>query len=579
LYASGFASAMLPLDHPGLGSVSLPRPAPVGAGLAGGVVAVRLTDLVAVAGVVAAEVLVPATAGRVRDGELVVWCTVTGVAPAVVGADGALGADGWLPDHVRLGVLEEHVGQGVIEQIAATRERALQEQPEREQVGPSDDLEAGRQRRRRMRLMSLPLTARLVLAMTLLPQASYVEVFAQLVGVLPRLPWVRAWWVPSSTVVTEWRRRLGVTAMKAVFDRVAGPIVAATDPGGLWHGLRVCALDGCQARIPDSQANRAAFGSSGTSDDGGDSPFPLARMVLATARAGRAILAAEQDASRVGEQTLAHRLIDNHPDLFTTANLFVVDRNFLSFEFVDKVHRGGDGAQLVMRAKDRLRLPVVKRLGPGDYLSYLRSADRKRRLEVRVVEYDVRLPDGTVSELFCLVTTLTNHKRYPAVDIAEVYRQRWSASETTIGECKSAITDAGPSRGPILRSTEPDLIRQEIWAWLAATQLVRKAGYAATKTTDGISPDQISFTTARREATRSMVQSLVTATSSPAALANAADHATRGMLSNLITIDRDRHSERKQKHRLKFPHTSTTKPTTHGPFDLNFGTSSPPDTS
>jgi hypothetical protein len=314
-------------------------------------------------------------------------------------------------------------------------------------------------------------------------------------------------------------------------------------------------LDGCQARIPDSQANRAAFGSSGTSDDGGDSPFPLARMVLATARAGRAILAAEQDASRVGEQTLAHRLIDNHPDLFTTANLFVVDRNFLSFEFVDKVHRGGDGAQLVMRAKDRLRLPVVKRLGPGDYLSYLRSADRKRRLEVRVVEYDVRLPDGTVSELFCLVTTLTNHKRYPAVDIAEVYRQRWSASETTIGECKSAITDAGPSRGPILRSTEPDLIRQE-------------------------SPDQISFTTARREATRSMVQSLVTATSSPAALANAADHATRGILSNLITIDRDRHSERKQKHRLKFSHTTTTKPTTRGPFDLNFGTSSsPPDTS
>jgi hypothetical protein len=31
--------------------------------------------------------------------------------------------------------------------------------------------------------------ARLVLAMTLLPQASYVEALTQLVGVLPRLPW------------------------------------------------------------------------------------------------------------------------------------------------------------------------------------------------------------------------------------------------------------------------------------------------------------------------------------------------------------------------------------------------------
>ena len=41
--------------------------------------------------------------------------------------------------------------------------------------------------------MSLELTPRLVLAMTLLPHASYVEAFAQLVGVLPRLPWARVW--------------------------------------------------------------------------------------------------------------------------------------------------------------------------------------------------------------------------------------------------------------------------------------------------------------------------------------------------------------------------------------------------
>jgi hypothetical protein len=32
------------------------------------------------------------------------------------------------------------------------------------------------------------------------------------------------------------------------------------------------------------------------------------------------------------------------------------------------------------------------------------------------------------------MTTLTEHERYPAADIAEVYKQRWSASETTIGE-------------------------------------------------------------------------------------------------------------------------------------------------
>lgn len=54
--------------------------------------------------------------------------------------------------------------------------------------------------------MSLPLVARLVLAMTLLPQASYVEALAQLVGVLPRLPWARPWQGTCREIcVTEYR--------------------------------------------------------------------------------------------------------------------------------------------------------------------------------------------------------------------------------------------------------------------------------------------------------------------------------------------------------------------------------------
>jgi hypothetical protein len=233
-----------------------------------------------------------------------------------------------------------------------------------------------------------------------------------------------------------------------------------------------------------------------------------------------------------------------------------------------------------MRIKDGIRLPVVKRLPDGSYTSYLRSRDRRRRLTVRVVEYDITLgDDGEVSELFCIATTLLDHGAYPADDIAEAYRQRWSASETAIGECKSTITDAGPSRGPILRSEEPGLVRQEIWAWLAATQLVRKSAHAATLTTTGVDPDQVSITAARREATRSMAQGLVTATSSPAALADAAARAARAALASLVTVDRDRHSPRQQKWRPKLPHTATTKPTTRGPLKLNLSKPPQPDTS
>ncbi len=510
--------------------------------------AVRVADLVPADGVDGADLLTPGPTRAVRDGDLVAWCTVVAVAPAVLDENGRIGADGWLPDHVRLGGLEEHLGDGVVEQVVA----ALAPAPTR---------------RERQRLMSLPLVARLVLAMTLLPNASYVEVFAQLVGVLPRLPWAHGWQLPQSTVVTAWRRRLGVAPMTALFARIAGHLAAATEPGALWHGLRVATLDGCQVKVPDSVDNRAAFGSSGTADD--SAAFPMVRVVLAVARAGRALLAATVDASRVGEAPLTARLVAAHPHLFTPNDVYVCDRNFFSIDLVEAMHRRGAGAHLLMRMKAGVRLPVVQRLGDGDYLSWIRTPD-KRMLTVRVVEYDVVKADGTISELFCLLTTLTDQQRYCKQDIAGLYSQRWSAAETTIGENKSTITDAGPSRGPILRSESPELVRQEIWAWLAATQLVRRAAHTAA-VAGNLHTDEISFTTVRREAIRSMSQSQVTATTPAAARTGPTSRAHRQILANKVITGRDRHSTRLQKWRPRFPHTATTKPTSRGPLTPRFG--------
>lgn len=548
MYPFELVAATLPLDHHGLRRSRQPRAVPPGSGLAGGMLAVRVADLVEVDTADDTGLLAPGSAGPVRDGDLVAWCTVIAVVPAVLDEHGRVGADGWLPDHVRLGGLEEHLGDGVVEQIVV-------------EAAPAP---SGQERRR---LMSLPLVARLVMAMTLMPNASYVEAFAQLVGVLPRLPWARGWQIPESRVVTLWRRRLGVVPMKALFARVAGHIVAAGEPGGLWHGLRVSTLDGCQVKVPDTPANRDAFGSSGTPDD--SAAFPMARVVLAASRAGRAMLAAAVDASRVGEAPLTARLVTENPHLFTPTDVYVCDRNFYSADLVAAIHRRGAGSHLVMRMKAGIRLPVVQRLGDGDYLSWVRGPDR-RPLTVRIVEYDVTKPDGTTSELFCLLTTLIDEQRYPKQDVAGLYTQRWSAAETTIGENKSTITDAGPSRGPILRSETPELVHQEIWAWLTATQLLRRAAHAAAVVGD-TGTDEISFTTVRREAIRSMTQSQVTATTPAAARAEATDRAHRRILAGKVVTGRDRHSPRLQKWRPRFPHTSVRKSTSRGPLPPRFG--------
>src|SRR5258708_28071965 len=59
-----------------------------------------------------------ATAGRdaaPAAGEMAVFCRPVVTAPAAVRRDGTVLADAWLPDMVRLGELERHLGDGVIE--------------------------------------------------------------------------------------------------------------------------------------------------------------------------------------------------------------------------------------------------------------------------------------------------------------------------------------------------------------------------------------------------------------------------------------------------------------------------------
>jgi len=60
-------------------------------------------------------------------GELAVFCRPVVTAPAVVRRDGTVLADAWLPDPVRLGELERHLGDGVIQDAvdAAALRRAI----------------------------------------------------------------------------------------------------------------------------------------------------------------------------------------------------------------------------------------------------------------------------------------------------------------------------------------------------------------------------------------------------------------------------------------------------------------------
>jgi Insertion element 4 transposase N-terminal len=543
--------------------------APQAAGLPAGIVAVPAGQLQVRPGNPAPVqgAVLAGTAGTAVTGTMLMFCHPVVTAPAVI-RRGMVLADGWLPDFVRLGELERHLGEGVIEDLVGKAVADGRLPP-----------------RQRKRIMSFPLAIRLTVAMTLMPDAGYAEAMRRLAGLLAQVPFAREWHVPTAKVITCWRGMVPPSVLQELFWTAAGPLISDDAPSAVMlAGLPVCAIDGMLVAVADTPANREAFGCTGTSRQHGEGagPFPAIQAVLVTARAGRATLGAIMGRARAGEQTLLARLIGRRPELFR-GRVFVFDRNFPGHAIITAIVDAG--GHVVARIKDGISLPVTEGgwLPDGSRISYLNAPPGKKadRLPVRVAGHNAVLPCGDgqqVSETCTLATTLLDHRLVSAEQIRDAYQMRWSASETTFGEDKTTIAGAGDrTSGPVLRSGSPRLAVQEFWAWLTATQLVRASAAAALHASaaathalrqrEGSGPvttDQVSFTATRHNAIRSMTWSQITAATSLASLATAADIASRAALHTLIITGRQRHSPRAQKARPRFPHTGSTKKTITG---------------
>jgi hypothetical protein len=505
--------------------------------------------------------------GLPSAGELAVFCRPVITAPAVVRRDGTVLADAWLPDLVRLGELEAHLGDGVIEAIVDTAVAAGRLKP-----------------RQRRRIMSYPLVIRLMIAMTLMPGASYREALARLAGLLADIPFVLEWHVPTGKVITDWRLPVPPALMEDLFWQAAGPLTGGGEPSAVMlAGMPVAAADGMLVNLADTPANRAFFGTTGTADR--SSPFPQLRIIAVTARAGRAMLGAVLGQAGTGEQTLLKRLVRRRPGLFA-GRVVCFDRNFPGHDLITAILDAG--GHVIARVKEGISLgfadgPGRGWLPGGSRMTWLNAPSGKKadQLPVRCAEHNVTMPGAggqeQVSETCTIITTLLDHEAAPAGEVRDAYLTRWSASETTFGEDKSTITGAGNrTSGPVLRSGSPRMVIQEAWAWLAGTQLVRASEAAALRSEHAaaralrrrnralVTADEESFTAARHHAIQSMTSTQVTATSTLEALTAAADSTARACLHTLNVPGRQRHSERAQKARPKFPHTSAAKTTITG---------------
>jgi hypothetical protein len=516
----------------------------------------------------------------ITTGEPVVWCTVVVTAPALLRRDGRVQAQGRPCDHARLGAAEQELdrrcGPGTIERIAAG-------------VCPTGKIKAAGTARAR-REMSVAFTIRAVLLMTLMPDADHREVLSTLLGGLLEVPWRRPHAVPSGTVLSTWRAAIGEAPLlqlqrellAAVVTEHRDPALPTVEMGG---GLRLGAIDGTVTRMPDTAANRAAFGTAGQAEAG----YPQIRHLHvsdALTRATLAVVCGPAGGDKAGtkggrdkgeaEQALLDRALAEQPQVFTPHRLWIMDRNFPGVPRIAALL--ATGSHVLVRVKSDIRLPRISPFAAdGSYLTRLSGGGTT--LTMRVIEYHVTLDGQTTPELFCLVTDLLDHHTHPAHRLAQAYRWRWDGSETALREAKSTLHDAGPGTGAILRSHNPELIRQEHAAWIVATELVhaatRSAAAIATPFRKGphtgqpVAARHLSFTTARRTLITTVRAGTATASLPAPARAAAHQRALAVIATARVTTDRHRHRDHMIKSRWAFPHAPRGITTRTAPAHLH----------
>jgi hypothetical protein len=541
-----------------------------------GMLAVRVADLAwpARPGGDGRSALVAAGAGKISAGDRVVFFKPVVIAAAVVRRDGRVQAAGHPADHARLGVAEDRLGAltgtpDTIGQLAATV--TLQ----------------GKVKGKARRAMTTALAIRFTLLMTLMPGADYTEVTAAMLGDLAAVPWHRPYRLPTATVASIWREAVGPEPL----EQLRGLVLAAIDAEHRDHDWRavtagdldVGSIDGSLTRVPDTPANREAFGSAGTADD--SSPYPQLRELRlsdASTRATLAVTSGPSGAAAGGsrdkgeaEQVLLDKALNDYPAVFTSRRLWIMDRNFPGAPRIQRML--ATGTHVLIRVKDGITLHRT-----GDFLpdgSYLASITGGGvTLAVRVIEYTISVAGRDAPELFVLITDLHDHQAYPAGVLARAYHWRWIGSETCLKEAKSAISGAGPSTGPMLRSQSPALVAQEHAAWVTAAELARATARATAavavparkgkRAGQPVHPREISFTAARRAVINSTRSGTATA-SLPAALTEASRDAILGGLARRrVVVDRDRHRDRKTKARLGFPAGGPRLATTTAPAQI-----------
>jgi len=322
-----------------------------------------------------------------------------------------------------------------------------------------------------------------VVALALYMQSSYREVLRCLLEGIQWLdPSVKVK-VAGKSGISQARTRLGWEPLRQLHDEVVRPIAAQTTRGAWYRGWRLVSIDGSTLDVADDPANDEAFGRPGSSR--GSSAFPQIRFVSLVENGTHVLFGTQMAGCRTSEIALAKSVL---PSL-QPGMLCLADRNFFGFGLWNDARR--TGADQLWRVKAGSRLVRNEELPDGSYLSHIYPSEKDRRhktngVEVRVIDYCL---DGVADAepTYRLVTTILDHDKAPAQELAALYHERWEI-ESALDELKTHLRGANI----VLRSKKPDLVRQEFYGLMMAHFAIRGLMHEAALKADK-DPDRLSF--------------------------------------------------------------------------------------
>lgn len=269
----------------------------------------------------------------------------------------------------------------------------------------------------------------------------------------------------SPGAIPKARRRLGAKPVESLFDLTAEAWTRQDPASVRWRGLSVLVADGSCLNVPDTPENAKEFGR--PSNDKSAGGFPQIRVMAVLNARTHLLRRFVVGGFDEGELGLLRPLWDQIPDHSIT----LVDRGLLSWGAFHSLASKGMDRHWMTRAKSNFTCVVVRELGPGDELVRVPVHSTVRKmfpevptaLELRRVTVRCRGRRNVA-----ILTSAVDPERFPADEVAELYRERWEV-EMGYDELKTDLLNGAAT----LRSRTPEAVRQEMYGAAIAYNLVR----------------------------------------------------------------------------------------------------------